>query len=286
MVRFLCATFVWHCLLICVNRWICAARIQSEWARFGVTCNTEDVKSVVAALDGTGKCVRLVACGTTRFFFFSGSWTKSVFTNGDILRLHLACEVMEIDARKSIFYAAQNAFGENRIHTNMYVIYMFCFLCVIKSDVCRYNVYKRVETLVQKMISNKKISLEATFLPKRKRVLNKKHTRVLNKPVKRAKAKKKEVDAVLDSQVSISCLLYSQASQPPSSPSINSPVSSVSRMQHTYINFFISGQWACISSTESEFAGLSSAFTKFFTKLSAFATSYMFTTFASDRLPK
>ena len=75
--------------------------------------------------------------------------------------------------------------------------------------VCRYNVYRRVETLLKKLLSNKKISLDATFLPKRKRVLNKQHTRVLNKPVKRAKAKYKEVDAVLDSQVSISCLFHS-----------------------------------------------------------------------------
>ena len=173
--------------------------------------------------------------------------------------MHLACEVMEIDARQSIYYAAENAFGKNAIHTNM------------------YNVYRRVETLVNKMIANKKISLEATFLPKRKRVLNKKHTRVLNKPVKRAKAKKKEVDAVLDSQVSISCLLDSQTSQPPSSPSLNSPVSRMhthTHYEHTHAfllhthTFTILGQWACISSAfaESEFAGLCSDVTKLFTK--------------------
>ena len=79
--------------------------------------------------------------------------------------------------------------------------------------VCRFNVYKRVETLLDKLLSSKKISKDATFLPKRKRVLNKKHTRVLNKPAKRAKTKDKELDAVLDSQASISCLLNSQASQ-------------------------------------------------------------------------
>ena len=52
---------------------------------------------------------------------FAGSWTKSVLTNGDILRMHLACEVMKIDARQSIYYAAENAFGKDAIHTNMYV---------------------------------------------------------------------------------------------------------------------------------------------------------------------
>ena len=115
---------------------------------------------------------------------------------------------------------------------------LFCFV-ITSMAVCRYNVYRRVETLLKKLHSNKKISLDATFLPKRrKRVLNKQHTRVLNKPVKRAKAKDK-VDAVLDSQVSISCLLHSPKK-------VAAPVEdsqcSVSRMhthsQCTHTHFF------------------------------------------------
>ena len=102
----------------------------------------------------------LVACGTTCFLLFAGTWTKNVFTNGDILRLHLACEVMEIDARQSIFYAAQNAFGKNRIHTNMYVVYMFCFLCVtvLLNPMCVGTTSTGVSehSCMHKMISNKK----------------------------------------------------------------------------------------------------------------------------------
>ena len=90
----------------------------------------------------------------------------------------------------------------------------------------RYNVYERVKTLLKKMHGQKKINLDATFLPKRKRVLNKHPLRVLNKPVKKKKAVKKkgQVDALLDSQLSISsCFFDSQGCAPTSTPS--SPVS-------------------------------------------------------------
>ena len=115
-----------------------------------------------------------------------------------------------------------------REHNHVCKLFICFALLLHPMAVCRYNVYRRVETLVNKLLSNKTISLDATFLPKRKRVLNKKHTRVLNK---RAKTKDKEVDAVLDSQVSISCLLHSQASQ--SSP-VSSPVSRTHAHTHTH----------------------------------------------------
>jgi len=108
---------------------------------------------------------------------------------------------------------------------------LFCFV-ITSMAVCRYNVYRRVETLLKKLHSNKKISLDATFLPKRKRVLNKQHTRVLNKPVKRAKAKDK-VDAVLDSQVSISCLFHSPTKV---AVPVDDSQCSVSRM-HTHTHY-------------------------------------------------
>ena len=60
--------------------------------------------------------------------FVLGTWPKGVFTNGDILRLHLACEVMQIDARQSIYYAAFNALGTNGVNTTMYVLVFACQL--------------------------------------------------------------------------------------------------------------------------------------------------------------
>ena len=145
--------------------------------------------------------------------FVLGTWPKGVFTNGDILRLHLACEVMQIDARQSIYYAAFNALGTNGVHTTM------------------YNVYLRVLTLYKKMMSKKKINLDAAFLPKRKRV--RKH--VLNKPAK----KPKKVDALLDSQLSInSCFFDSQGCAPTSPPSPSPPVSGHART-HKRITLFV-----------------------------------------------
>jgi len=57
--RFALQVFALFAHLLFTAVFACTAKIKSEWTRFGFTNNTEDVKSVVAALDGTGQCVRL-----------------------------------------------------------------------------------------------------------------------------------------------------------------------------------------------------------------------------------
>ena len=54
-----------------------------------------------------------------RLLHAPGEWTKNNISNCDIIRLHLACDVMELDARQSIFYTAVNAFGTKGVNTNM-----------------------------------------------------------------------------------------------------------------------------------------------------------------------
>ena len=49
--------------------------------------------------------------------FLAGEWPKNEITNRDAIRLQLACDVMGIDARQSIFYTAVNAFGKERLTT-------------------------------------------------------------------------------------------------------------------------------------------------------------------------
>jgi len=51
--------------------------------------------------------------------FHAGDWQKTIITTRDIIRLHIACDVMAIDARKSIYNMAVNAFGERGVNTNM-----------------------------------------------------------------------------------------------------------------------------------------------------------------------
>ena len=51
------------------------------------------------------------------FLFLAGEWPKNEISNRDAIRLQLACDVMGIDARQSIFYTAVNAFGEERLTT-------------------------------------------------------------------------------------------------------------------------------------------------------------------------
>ena len=85
----------------------------------------------------------------------------------------------------------------------------------------RYNVYERVKTLLKKKKNNKKVDLEKTFFPRRKRVLNRTHALpVLNKPEKKKNKAGSEdtttVDDILNSQCSIStCFFDSQGRFPP-----------------------------------------------------------------------
>ena len=77
----------------------------------------EDVDIVVKALTG------------------EGAWPKPKMTNGDVVRLHLACDVIKVNPRDSIYYAALKAYGDG-VNTNMFVrsvhvlgCYSICFTC-------------------------------------------------------------------------------------------------------------------------------------------------------------
>ena len=83
---------------------------------------------------------------------------------------------------------------------------------ILSYAACRYNVYLRVGTLMRKL-AKKNVKLEATFLPKKKLVLNKRVLPVLNKPVKRRRPK---VDSVLDSQCSLSSIFVDSQARGPS----------------------------------------------------------------------
>ena len=62
-------------------------------------------------------------------FTCAGEWSKQIFSNRDIIRLQLACEAMDLEARPSIYYAALNALGKEGVNTNMKVsvILFACF---------------------------------------------------------------------------------------------------------------------------------------------------------------
>jgi len=170
------------------------------------------------------------------FFISTGNWTKNSISNKDVIRLKVACDVMHLEARPSIYNTAINAFGGGGVNTNMYVsVFAFrtsYFLVSFKNvyPFClhqRYNIYLRVQTLMNKVRDNKKIQLEATFLPKRKRVLNKRALSVLNTVAKKKKVASKPFhdathDDLLDSQCSLSsCFQDFSQSQ---TVSLSSPV--------------------------------------------------------------
>ena len=49
-----CFNLFAHLCCFTIARWFCAAAIKSKWVLFGLTKTTEDVESVVAALNGKG----------------------------------------------------------------------------------------------------------------------------------------------------------------------------------------------------------------------------------------
>ena len=128
--------------------------------------------------------------------------------------MRLACDAMRINPRDSIYFTAVNAFGEQ--NTNKYVNRTSFFFFDVLVCFCkpiryynRYNIFKRIETLLGKVTDKKPLKMNATFLPKYKRVLVKHPKRVLNKPKKKKKNKnppkntKPVVNNLLESQSSI-----------------------------------------------------------------------------------
>ena len=46
-------------------------------------------------------------------------WPEVMITNRDIIRVDIACEAMEVNARKSIYNMAVTAFGDEGVGTHM-----------------------------------------------------------------------------------------------------------------------------------------------------------------------
>ena len=91
---------------------------------------SEDVCDVMNALKDKGRSenVILLLVQETQdmqsiclIFIFTraGEWSKKTFSNRDIIRLQLACEAMDVDARQSIYFAVLNALGNKGVNTHM-----------------------------------------------------------------------------------------------------------------------------------------------------------------------
>lgn len=47
-----------------------------------------------------------------------GNWPCNKILNVDIIRLHLACDILDLDARDSLWYLATTALGEEAVNSN------------------------------------------------------------------------------------------------------------------------------------------------------------------------
>ena len=59
------------------------------------------------------------------FMQMTGDWPRRNIKNLDVIRMHSACSIMDIDARKSIYYMAVNSLGHENINTDQYVCKMY-----------------------------------------------------------------------------------------------------------------------------------------------------------------
>ena len=170
-------------------------------------------------------CQEQVCCGFCAldsmqsfcFLFLAGEWPKKNFQSWYYsIETSVRCDGHWC-APINILHSCQCLWkGKNTHYHVIFCVFDFCFFslrCFILSyAACRYNIYLRVGTLMKK-VADKKVKLEATFLPKKKPVLNKRVLPVLNKPVKRRRPK---VDSVLDSQCSISSIFVDSQARGPS----------------------------------------------------------------------
>ena len=110
------ATLFTRCFMM-ISAWI-AARISRKWIEFGVGGTMQDVAIVMDALSGEGRYTRSFVLVLVLFYsvfaylLHVDNWPKEKISNRDAIRLQLACDVMRINPRDSIYYTALNAFGE------------------------------------------------------------------------------------------------------------------------------------------------------------------------------
>ena len=48
-----------------------------------------------------------------------GEWPYKQINNQDVVRMHSACGIMDVDARKSIYNMAINALGKKAVNSDM-----------------------------------------------------------------------------------------------------------------------------------------------------------------------
>ena len=91
----------------------------------------EDVADVFNVLSGTGTILyyisTLILLCVILFYFvqMTGDWPRRNINNLDVIRMHSACSIMDIDARKSIYYMAVNCLGYENVNTTQYVCKMY-----------------------------------------------------------------------------------------------------------------------------------------------------------------
>ena len=95
--------------------------IARRWSSLGVGGTGKEVQDVVHVLSGTGFYLLLDCPVLTLMFIFclsAGHWPNKNLKNIDIIRMHSACTIMDVDARKSIYYMAQQTLGQEAIKTD------------------------------------------------------------------------------------------------------------------------------------------------------------------------
>ena len=96
-----------------------------KWKEANLPCEVEDVGVVLNCVRST--CTYVVVLHTnpcTRccyiicvklIFMREGSWPRSFITNADVLRIGLACKILYLDWKESVWNIAVRTYGRERI---------------------------------------------------------------------------------------------------------------------------------------------------------------------------
>ena len=65
----------------------------------------------IAGALGVLPCTQVYRCGFLFVHLYTEKWPRKYFTTADIIRLKIACEIMDIDRVQSMFNVAVNTLG-------------------------------------------------------------------------------------------------------------------------------------------------------------------------------
>ena len=101
--------------------------ILSRWDAAGVSAQRSEVWRIYNVV--TGKCKSLYAPNCLHASWHitlppTGFWREKDIRYGDVIKIFITCQVMDLDIQGTMFNIALKLFGKDRLHTNKWALVM------------------------------------------------------------------------------------------------------------------------------------------------------------------